>query len=160
MTMCEFQPPEAATAFWQCTTARHGVLGWHTIHGLLSGGVRVDGGHQALLDSNALLEKYTETQPKNAFSNCNQEQNFWFIVYIHTHCQCEYNFWSPSTLQSYIRLTAWYSHILYSHILLQQDMDDRSQAVGGARGVGHHIVVGLVVLGVVHTANLSGVHIK
>ena len=34
-------------------------------------------------------------------------------------------------------------------------MDDRSQAVGGARGVGHHVVVGLVVLGVVHTANLS-----
>lgn len=33
-------------------------------------------------------------------------------------------------------------------------MDDRSEAVGGARGVGHHVVVGLVVLGVVHTANL------
>ena len=34
-------------------------------------------------------------------------------------------------------------------------MDNRSQAVGGARGVGHHVVVGLVVLGVVDTANLS-----
>ena len=34
-------------------------------------------------------------------------------------------------------------------------MHHRSQAVGGAGGIGHHIVVGLVILSVVHTANLS-----
>ena len=31
------------------------VLGGNAIHGLLSGGVGVDGGHQTLLDSDALL---------------------------------------------------------------------------------------------------------
>ena len=38
--------------------------------------------------------------------------------------------------------------------LLQQDVHHRSQAVGSAGGIGHHVVVGLVVLSVVHSANL------
>ena len=38
-------------------TVHSTVLGGDTIHGLLSGCVRVDGGHQTLLDSDALLVK-------------------------------------------------------------------------------------------------------
>ena len=38
-------------------------------------------------------------------------------------------------------------------------MNDGSQAIGGAGGVGYHIVVGLVVLGVVHAANLKDKHL-
>jgi len=37
---------------------------------------------------------------------------------------------------------------------LQEHVDDGSQAIGGAGGVGHHVVVGLVVLRVVHPDNL------
>ena len=36
-------------------------------------------------------------------------------------------------------------------------MDDGRQAVGGAGGVGHHVVVRLVVLRVVHPDNLGPV---
>mmetsp|Transcript_50682 Transcript_50682/g.83391 ORF Transcript_50682/g.83391 Transcript_50682/m.83391 type:complete len:379 (-) Transcript_50682:25-1161(-) len=72
------------------STSSTPVLGGDTIHGLLGGGVGVDGGHQTLLDSDALL---------------------------------------------------------------QQHMDDGRQAVGGAGGVGHHVVVRLVVLRVVHATD-------
>mmetsp|Transcript_3216 Transcript_3216/g.3941 ORF Transcript_3216/g.3941 Transcript_3216/m.3941 type:complete len:203 (-) Transcript_3216:18-626(-) len=37
--------------------------------------------------------------------------------------------------------------------VLMNHLGQRRQAVGGAGGVGHHVVVGLVVLGVVHAAN-------
>ena len=39
-------------------TATTPVLCRHTIHGLLSGGIGVDSGHQALLDANALLQQH------------------------------------------------------------------------------------------------------
>mmetsp|Transcript_50675 Transcript_50675/g.83374 ORF Transcript_50675/g.83374 Transcript_50675/m.83374 type:complete len:210 (-) Transcript_50675:532-1161(-) len=41
-------------------TATTPVLCRHTIHGLLSGGVGVDGGHQTLLDSDALLQQHVD----------------------------------------------------------------------------------------------------
>ena len=39
--------------------------------------------------------------------------------------------------------------------LLQQHMDDGRQAVGGAGGIGHHVVVRLVVLRVVYPTHLG-----
>ena len=42
---------------------------------------------------------------------------------------------------------------------LQQHMDDGRQAVGGAGGVGHHVVVRLVVLRVVHATDLAVLNI-
>jgi len=73
-----------------CCTSTTPVFGRHAIHGLLSGGVGVDGGHQTFLNSNTLL---------------------------------------------------------------QQNMANRSQAIGGTGRVGHHIHGGLVVLSMVHTTN-------
>mmetsp|Transcript_27200 Transcript_27200/g.50953 ORF Transcript_27200/g.50953 Transcript_27200/m.50953 type:complete len:388 (+) Transcript_27200:52-1215(+) len=73
-----------------CRTASTPVLGGHAVHRLLRGSVSVDGGHETLLDPNALLE---------------------------------------------------------------EDVADGCQAVGSARGVGHYVVVGLVVLGVVHATH-------
>mmetsp|Transcript_3228 Transcript_3228/g.3973 ORF Transcript_3228/g.3973 Transcript_3228/m.3973 type:complete len:359 (-) Transcript_3228:18-1094(-) len=40
------------------STSTTPVLGGHTIHGLLGGRVGMDGGHQALLNSNALLQEH------------------------------------------------------------------------------------------------------
>ena len=46
---------------WDNVTSRRAtstpILSRHAIHGLLSGGVGMDGGHQALLDSHALLQE-------------------------------------------------------------------------------------------------------
>ena len=47
------------------------VLGGDTIHGLLSGSVRVDGGHQTLLDSNALLVKSSGRDVRDACHSTN-----------------------------------------------------------------------------------------
>ena len=38
--------------------------------------------------------------------------------------------------------------------LLQQDVHHRSQAVGSAGSIGHHVVIGLVVFSVVHSVEL------
>ena len=43
--------------------------------------------------------------------------------------------------------------LLDANALLQKHVDHRSEAIGGAGGVGHHVVAGLVVLGVVHAAH-------
>ena len=45
--------------FWLCPMHEH-CLGRDAIHGLLSGGVGVDGGHQALLNPDALLSSRVE----------------------------------------------------------------------------------------------------
>ena len=54
-------------------------------------------------------------------------------------------------------MTKIYQNPWSSSSLLQQHVDDGRQAVGGAGGVGHHVVVRLVVLRVVHPDNLGPV---
>ena len=59
----------------------------------------------------------------------------------------------PDKLHQTIPLKETYKSSVRAN--LQEHVHDRSQAVGSAGGIGHHVVVGLVILSVVHTANLS-----